>query len=205
MMCMNNRQNLSISGMIEHYYDTEYGQVKVEEHFPPFSDEFIAKVAKFVEENPRREYNENYSMDELPGSLGTLLKNNKLASAQIAYLDGKFQFFMASRIAEDTGMYLVCVRLFSSLENVKKPIHTAFSLRLQMEHGKKLGFSECSMTMNVGVRDRLAELVKKRYLKYPHTPNSIKAVALENLSKFEYIGIRVINYCEQHVFTAKLT
>lgn len=185
-------------------YGTEHGVVTVEEFFPPYSNELIEKIARHASENQRQDYRENYSMDDNPASLGTLLRNNKLASVYFGYLDDKFQFFLATRIAEDTGAFLVLVRLFSSIEQVKKPIHTAYILRLQMEMAKRLGFKECSFTMNVNTRDGLVELVKKRYLNYKHVPNCIKAMALENMSQFEYVGIRTVNYCDQHVFTAKI-
>jgi len=190
--------------MIEYIYDTEYGVVRVEEHFPPYSAEVIDRVGKYVEQNARETYKENYAMDDNPASLGYLLRNNRLTSIYFGYLDNEFQFFLSTRVAEDTGMFLVLVRLFSKIEKVKKPIHTAYILRLQMELARKMGYKECSFTMNVEARDGLAELVKKRYLKYNHAPNSIKAIALENMSKFEYCGVHTVNFCEQHLFTAIL-
>lgn len=190
--------------MTNYRYDTEFGVVTVEEFFPPYTNDVIEKVERYASENVRDGYQDNYSFNDDPASLGYLLRNNKLASIYFGYLDDEFQFFLATRIAEDTGMFLVLVRLFSKIERVKKPIHTAFILRLQMEMAGRLGFKECSFTMNTDTRDGLAELVKKRYLKYPHQPNSIKAIALENMSKFEYCGVQTVNFCDQHVFTAKI-
>lgn len=184
-------------------YNTEFGLVTVEEFIPPFSEEAINKIINFSNENLRKTYQSNYSMTEDPASLGYLLKNNLLRSAYIAYFDGKFQFFLATRITND-NKFLVLVRTFSKIGSIKKPIHTAFILRLQIQLAKQLGFKECSFTMNEGTRDGLARLVEKRYLNYKHEPNSIKALALENMSFFKYAGIQTINYCQQHVFTAQL-
>lgn len=190
--------------MNKYSYDTEFGVVTVEEFFPPYFDDVVERLTQLYEDNTRKEYTENYISREDPASLYYLLKHNKLESTYIGYLDNEFQFCLSTRVAEDSNMFLVLVRTFSKLEKVKKPIHTSYILRLQMELAKQKGYSECSFTMNTGVRDGLAELVKKRYLNYPHKPNSIKAIALENMSKFEYKGVHVVNFCEQHVFTAKI-
>lgn len=190
--------------MNEYIYPTDYGTVTVKEYLPPYDNEIIDVVGRLAQENKRQDYTDNYEMSNHPGSLGDLLTNNKFKSIYLSYLNDEFYYFLGTRIAEDTGMFLTLVRTFSKLGEIKKPIHTSYVLRLQMELAKSSGFTECSFTMNTGSRDALAELMKKRYLVYKHNPNPIKALALENMSKFEYKGIHVINYCDQHVFTAKL-
>lgn len=192
--------------MNEYIHNTEYGVVKIEEFFPPYSVELIDRITGLVSDNSRKTYGENYAMgdNENTASLGYLLRNNILRSVYVGYINEEFQFFLSTRIAEDTGMFLVLVRTFSKIAKIKKPIHTAYILRLQMDLAISLGYTQCSFTMNVGTRDGLVELVKRRYLDYKHSPNSVKSAALSNMQLFQYMGVGTVNFCEQHIFTANL-
>jgi len=191
--------------MTEYNYETDFGKVTVEEFYPPYSEELIQKIAKLSETHRRKEYTENYETDERTVSIIHLLRSGKMLSFNVGYIDGVFQFFMGTRIAEDTGMFLTCVRIFASITGVKKQIHTSYMLNLQMEFAKRCGYKECSFTMNVGIRDGLAKLVRRRYIDYKHgNVTDVKSKALDVMSHFEYKGIHTINYCEQHLFTAKL-